>query len=128
MHGYVPLDAHGSYPPVVESEPTERNTTKPSLWRLPAVMLTLAVLFVGLFLSLRLGDGSFDCPGNVIQLHRHPLAEASPTPGGFEGFDTARACNRAVRDRMADLPLVVTIAAAAVAASILVTLLRRRRR
>jgi hypothetical protein len=112
----------------VESEPVERTTKEPTLWRLPAVMLTLAVLFVGLFLSLRLGDGSFDCPGNVIHLYRHPLAEASPSPRGFEGFDTARACNRAVRDRMADLPLVATLAAAAVVAAILVAVLRRSRR
>lgn len=84
------------------------------MWSLAAATLLISSLVILSVIFGGLGDGSFDCPGNALELSRHPLPEDNPPP---DGFYAAPACNRAALDRMQTLPWVFGGASAAVAAS-----------
>jgi hypothetical protein len=94
-------------------------------WRFPAIVLLVGVLAVLGVIFARLGDGSYDCPGNALQLSRNPLPEDNPPP---DGFYADPACNRAARERMKAMPWTVAGSLGAVAASVAFTVGRRRYR
>jgi hypothetical protein len=63
----------------------------------------------------RLGDGSFECPGNARQLSSSPLPENNPPA---DGFYAAPVCNSEARDRMQAVPWVLAGTLAAASASV----------
>jgi hypothetical protein len=89
------------------------------VWPLPAATVVLGAFVILSVPFGRLGDGSFECPGNAWELSRHPLPEDRPP---VDGFYAAPACNHAARDRWEAMPWVFGGASAAVIASVVVPL------